>query len=157
MHCGNPGSTKCTGMPTVSVAGSHGKTNEFFLASGSCQSDSLFYWSFSVAWAILALTGPPSWGSSVSSGVRHLKGHSGLGLSLCCLVHQVLKGHPDRGPCLLLACQALKRQPFMRSFSSLVLKCEEKQAIEMASPLYVIQAVTPASMFAWLSFTSISL
>lgn len=81
MDCGNPASTKCAGMPTVSAAGAM-VLSEFFLASGSCQSEGLFYWSFAVAWAVLALTGHPSWGSSVSSGVRHLKGHPGLGLSL---------------------------------------------------------------------------
>ena len=57
--CGNPASTKCTGMPTVSAA------EATVLASGSCQSEGLFYWSFSVAWAVPALTGHPTWGSSL--------------------------------------------------------------------------------------------
>ena len=81
----------------------------------------------------------PQFGSfSVSQHIRHLNDHPGEAL-LCCSVHQ-----------------ALKRPPSLGSFSCAVLMCGEREAIEMVPPLCVTQQYHPVSVFAWLSFTSIS-
>ena len=106
MGCRDPGSAKCAGTRNASATGIMALSKFFFHSSCSWRSEGLFGQSFSIAPPTQALKRAPLPGVHLCCSVRqtHRGGPPWMGVLLCRLAHQALKGSPSVGSYSAVQC-----------------------------------------------------